>query len=660
MSVTAAIQTRIAEDIALLHALAENPSVAVRPATCKRNMTQGYSISLEIEREFASDMAFLSSIRDDPTRITAVAVHETEDGCLRVLVAANANKDKSSQTYLDEVKRGFDLIAHVMSMAATMSQVQLEMDVLDLIIRMCRSRILKRVKRQDSTLLPNHLTEAVKILEGKKESKTQKIFVDKAKLLLDNLRSLGLTLDQGIESIGISNGDLKNLIKCCSDWEKELDLESFVHRNLHWPEFDTSKAKSICNTVRKVGRYQICAARLTQFAANNVLFRSIQTVRISLDQEALQHNTEQGRARADKVMMRVSSGKLKEAQLSNMLQSASSKVAMTRQKFKASLRVSQGKDAKIHAEVQLLWFLKSLKLEKPPRVIESSKMACYLCSALIACTGEYYSGRSHGRVYPGWRLPLTTCDGVHKKFARYLETYIVDSLKDRIESGIIRKGPIADCESSATVHRVPLEAVLSPLLEVDEKKQQEEVEVEVSEIQTPLGTEETTDKPRELLPEGETQGTARGNIQDGLGARAPENFQDTTPVNGEERGIHNYVERDMAASATGDTRGRSPGPGDSVEWIRLPRGHTVCTHPCETLQVLIEHDGQKSSDLRVRVRQVCSSEAVKSFNKQDVHIIDELSDFGTEVTCGKGGDPVLLRLGDKTYVVEVEVAGLKH
>ncbi len=119
MSVTAAIQTRIAEDIALLHALAENPSVAVRPVPCKRNMTQGYSISLEIEREFASDMAFLSSIRDDPTRITAVAVHETEDGCLRVLVAANANKDKSSQTYLDEVKRGFDLIAHVMSMAAT-------------------------------------------------------------------------------------------------------------------------------------------------------------------------------------------------------------------------------------------------------------------------------------------------------------------------------------------------------------------------------------------------------------------------------------------------------------------------------------------------------------------------------------------------------------
>lgn len=119
MPVTAAIQTRIAEDIALLHALAENPSVAVRPVPCKRNMTVGYSLSLEIEREFASDMAFLSSIRDDPTRITAVALHETEDYCLRVLVAANANQDKSSQTYLDEVKRGFDSLTMAMSMAGT-------------------------------------------------------------------------------------------------------------------------------------------------------------------------------------------------------------------------------------------------------------------------------------------------------------------------------------------------------------------------------------------------------------------------------------------------------------------------------------------------------------------------------------------------------------
>jgi hypothetical protein len=132
MAVTAAIQTRIAEDIALLHALAENPSVAVRPVPCKRNMTQGYSISLEIEREFASDMAFLSSIRDDPTRITAVAVHETEDGCLRVLVAANANQDKSSQTYLGEVKRGFDSIITAMTMANTR-----RLDVLSMTLPTC-------------------------------------------------------------------------------------------------------------------------------------------------------------------------------------------------------------------------------------------------------------------------------------------------------------------------------------------------------------------------------------------------------------------------------------------------------------------------------------------------------------------------------------------
>lgn len=527
---------------------------------------------------------------------------------------------------------------------------------------MCRVRVLQRVWRQDATSLPNHIDEAIKILQRKKQDKAQKMFILKATVLLGNLRSLGITSQKATKNTNVSDEDLKTLIRCCYEWERHLDLKGFLRHNLqaNLPKYDPSKARSLCDTIRKIGRYQTCANRLAQLASNNVLFLNVRTVCVCLDQEALQHTVQPEKAPADKVLLLVSNGKFKEAQLSRLLQSATSNVAKSQWKFKASLSMAQGVDAKVHAEVQLLWYIKSLCLKKPPRVIESSKLACYLCSALIACTGEYEPGRSHGRIYRGWRLPSTACDGLHKRFARYLETYIIDSLQERIKSGVIRRGPIADCESSATVNRVPLETVLSPLLEVDEPNQQRETETEVPEAQSLKGREKATGDPREIPRNGGSRGVAQSSFLNNSEHEALEPVRDSAGY-GEEHDIDIDVDRDKPAPITSDTEGRDQSGQetvDSVGWIRLPRGQIVCTRPCEALQVLIEHDGQNLTDqkeLRVRIRQLCSGETVQSFGRQDIYIIDDLLEYGEEVMCGKGGDPVLLRLGTKLYVVEVAV-----
>ncbi|KAL0781703.1 hypothetical protein CaCOL14_003038 [Colletotrichum acutatum] len=65
------------------------------------------------------------------------------------------------------------------------------------------------------------------------------------------------------------------------------------------------------------------------------------------------------------------------------------------------------KSAKVHAEVQLIYHyhLKSRHSDLPPRVIRSSKDACYLCNAFIKAEKTFYTSRCHGRLYPSWKLP---------------------------------------------------------------------------------------------------------------------------------------------------------------------------------------------------------------------------------------------------------------
>ena len=64
------------------------------------------------------------------------------------------------------------------------------------------------------------------------------------------------------------------------------------------------------------------------------------------------------------------------------------------------------RQGKIHSEIQLIAFC---EIESSPRLfpraIASSKDACFLCNAYIEKHGKMHTSRTHGRLYPGWRLP---------------------------------------------------------------------------------------------------------------------------------------------------------------------------------------------------------------------------------------------------------------
>jgi hypothetical protein len=60
---------------------------------------------------------------------------------------------------------------------------------------------------------------------------------------------------------------------------------------------------------------------------------------------------------------------------------------------------------KVHAEVQILMFYEQRPRQTLPRVICSSKSACYLCSLFLETHGRFIVPRTHGRIYDRWTLP---------------------------------------------------------------------------------------------------------------------------------------------------------------------------------------------------------------------------------------------------------------
>jgi hypothetical protein len=305
----------------------------------------------------------------------------------------------------------------------------------------------------------------------------------------------------------------------------------------------------------------------------------------------------------------------------------------TGRSFRDSLSKAQGTSAKIHAEIQLVWYIKQQAVRDWPRVIESNKMACFLCGAFIAWTGDFAVPRSHGKIYPGWRLPSMNLDKVHKKFAKNLENYVVNCLKEPVNSSKVLQGLIADCESSATLQRVTIESVMTTISGIGDESQEIEVEV-----QTDDGSEET------VREDGIT--TPRASLQTYIstGPRQDE-IETVEPLKAEQ-----YVAKSLPLEVIWETPRSAP-------WTSIRPGDTICTRPCPRLQVLVEHEdrqcaGQK--ELSVRVRRLSAIEAEDRCAKERIHDIDKDLELGKEIACGKGCDSVLMRLGAEVYIAEVE------
>jgi hypothetical protein len=187
--------------------------------------------------------------------------------------------------------------------------------------------------------------------------------------------------------------------------------------------------KSLLNIINKVSRYREAARFLCRTANRFPLVQKMRIVLVDLPQKAY--------------------GKVLTNKYNPMLQSTISRIATQHEKWdldyicriynttvpEASNQFAQQtkktlKEAKIHAEIQLLYHCELNTTELPTRIICSSKDACFLCNAFLLMHGKIYTPRCHGRLYPGWRLPLLPkIDNLGQTFNKVLENLVRNSLR---------------------------------------------------------------------------------------------------------------------------------------------------------------------------------------------------------------------------------------
>lgn len=110
------LYTRCAEDIALLELLGQVPVPPThKPHVDVPDLSRGHTLSLRTERHLTSELAMLSSIKNEPYHVTAVCIQET-DSRLHILVAVNAETSCDSD-YLKSVKKGFDGLLDILRKA---------------------------------------------------------------------------------------------------------------------------------------------------------------------------------------------------------------------------------------------------------------------------------------------------------------------------------------------------------------------------------------------------------------------------------------------------------------------------------------------------------------------------------------------------------------
>ena len=101
------------------------------------------------------------------------------------------------------------------------------------------------------------------------------------------------------------------------------------------------------------------------------------------------------------------------------------------------------KFVKVHAEIQLLFFYEQNPGRLQPRVICSSKSACYLCDLFFKLHGRFYVPRTHGRLYQQWTLPdwRIIVPEMRRRDFNVLLTRFSDVLRVRIRAAL-ESGPV--------------------------------------------------------------------------------------------------------------------------------------------------------------------------------------------------------------------------
>lgn len=274
------------------------------------------------------------------------------------------------------------------------------------IVSMCSPRILCRLrlvpnarkssKQPFKTALENFIV-SVRQLQGRKGYETNAIaehFEESAKNVIRLVDSW---------SSYRSNHRLEELVLGVHQLSRVEGLESLLDKVPH-RDMNPSSKRSLFNVVRKVSRYREAARFLYRTAKRFPITRHMDVVAVQLPEAAFQKAPWKDYSPSLASALTRFESSQNQVQLGSTCHLLGKTEEEAAKKFKKQT-LKTLKKAKIHAEVQLLAYCELMPPMNRPRVICSSKDACYLCNTLLGLSKRVHTPRCHGRLYPGWRMP---------------------------------------------------------------------------------------------------------------------------------------------------------------------------------------------------------------------------------------------------------------
>ena len=222
------------------------------------------------------------------------------------------------------------------------------------------------------------------------------------------------------------------------------------------PRLDPSLIVALCNALTKLSHYFTFPIQLLRAAQRYPMFRTI-VVKVVKFAPALKIASIQSMANDTPLVRRLR--KLIELKSKeNLTKKRKTTVAETQIKlYKDLLSQLETIDTSgypVHAEIQLLTYYECYPAEIIPRLIVSSKKACYLCNTFFSCHGRFFIPASHGRIYEKWVLPaaLSTLPIPHSIYMKTVMRKFTDTISKAVD--------LALQSSAKKVYQHPNESVV--------------------------------------------------------------------------------------------------------------------------------------------------------------------------------------------------------
>jgi len=377
----------------------------------------------------------------------------------------------------------------------------------------------------------------------------------------------------------------KEIIRLADSWDKHqtpVELENLVegiHRLKQTEGFQAllksipnramspSARQNLANIIKKVSRYRESARYLYRTARKIPIVRRARIVVIDLPKEAFCQISNNHTACLASAITRIGTDHRKPSlgYLNSLLSPSNLEL---NDQF-ADQTVKSLSKAKIHAEVQLVLYYELRASRLPPRVVCSSKDACFLCNTFITMHGKMHTPRCHGRLYPGWRLPsMSQFSDLQLRLNESLEEQIKKSLQELL----VRK--------EKTRYPCPNESTVLTL-------------------QVSTSTLRTTSALVETIPVTATESAVNVTVRSCTEFRSAQN-QDSAATSENEKDATSVLEFEHSMVTP---------RGDETEALEMAKTTTVSTSQCESLST---SDNITAHETQMLVQGIAHTDCVDS------------------------------------------------